>query len=369
MKKLAVIGASYLQEPLLLKAKEMGIETHCFAWEEGATCKTIADVFYPISIIEKEKILKKCQEIGIDAITSIASDVAVITVCYVAQEMNLISNPYDKVAVTTNKLAMRECFKLSEVDSPRFTLAHSGYDISGFRFPLIVKPTDRSGSRGVMKISAVTELESAITRAKAESFSHEAIIEEYITGAEVSVESVSWQGKHYIITITDKVTTGEPHFVELQHHQPSMLSDEIQNKIKEQTASGLDALGIKYGASHSEFKITDDGQVYVIEIGARMGGDFIGSDLVKLSTGYDFLKGIIEIAFGSFSEPKSIQHKCSGVYFLSKETEHLMPFFVSPKSFPEIVRSEITDNDLRKLQSSSDRSGYLIYQSDKKMLI
>ena len=92
MKKLAIIGASYLQQPLIEKAKSLGIETHVFAWKCGDIGEEIADVFYPISIVEKEEILAKCREIGIDGVCSIASDLAAITVNYVASEMGLAGN-------------------------------------------------------------------------------------------------------------------------------------------------------------------------------------------------------------------------------------------------------------------------------------
>jgi biotin carboxylase len=369
--KLAIIGASYLQLPLVQKAHNMGIETICFAWENGAVCKDIADQFYPISIIDKEAILRKCQEIGIDGITTIASDTAVVTVNYVASRMGLISNPIEYSEKTTNKYLMRQCFMENNVPSPKFTLVDNGnqYQIKGFKFPLIVKPTDRSGSRGVEKVLDPVQLEEAICRAQKESFENKAIIEEFVTGREISVESISYHGEHYILQITDKVTTGAPFFVELEHHQPSTLSDEIKDKIKAVVKHALDALCIQYGASHSELKITEDGDIRVIEIGARMGGDFIGSNLVQLSTGYDFLKGVVEVALGDFHEPVITESHHSGVYFLCEETKHILPIIQKWKNYPEIVEAEITDSELRHIECSGDRSGYFIYQSDKKFQV
>lgn len=364
-KKLAIIGGSYLQLPIVKKAKDMGIEIHCFSWRNGAICADVADFFYPISIIEKEEILKKCQEIEIDGITTIASDTAVVTVNYVASRMGLRSNPDEYSEVTTNKYKMRQCFMDNDVPSPKFALVDNDnhYQISGFKFPLIVKPTDRSGSRGVEKVLDPVQLEEAIIRARKESFEHKAIIEEFVTGREVSVESISYQGKHYILQITDKVTTGAPFFVELEHHQPSSLPENIKLRIKEIVLHALDALHIKYGASHSELKITEDGDIKVIEIGARMGGDFIGSNLVQLSTGYDFLKGVIEVALGEFHEPQIAEHSFSGVYFLSEETKELKSIIENWNMYPEIVEAEITDPQLRYIECSGDRSGYLIYKS------
>ena len=92
MKKLAIIGASYLQLPLILKAKDLGLETHVFAWAAGDVGEEAADHFYPISITEKDLILEECRKIGISGICSIASDLAVLTVNYVAENMGLTGN-------------------------------------------------------------------------------------------------------------------------------------------------------------------------------------------------------------------------------------------------------------------------------------
>jgi biotin carboxylase len=369
MKKLAIIGASYLQLPLVLKAKEVDVETHCFAWEDGAVCREFADYFYPISILEKEQILEVCQRVEIDGITTIASDAAVPTVCFVAGKMGLTGNNFNDSSVATDKYLMRKQFAEFQVSSPKFVIANGDYAVENFRLPLIVKPTDRSGSRGVMKINNFVDLQAAVERAQQESFTQQAIIEEYISGSEVSVESISWQGKHFILAITDKVTTEEPYFVELEHHQPSNLPVEIQQKIKKETLKALTALNIKYGASHAEFKITKEGEIFVIEVGARMGGDFIGSHLVKLSTGYDFLKGVIDVSLGYFEEP-DLQHSiCAGVYFLCKETERLLPVIQNFPDYPEIVEAEIADTELHAIQCSADRSGYFIYQAQKRFVL
>lgn len=369
-KKLVIIGASYLQMPLVLKAKEMGIESICFAWENGAVCKDICDHFYPVSTVDKESILRICREIGIDGITTIASDVAVLTVNYVAEKMGLVGNPDKYSQTATNKYLMRQCFMEHNVPSPKFCMTDGTIPeiTNTFRYPFIVKPTDRSGSRGVEKVDEAKELQAAIERACKESFQKKAVIEEFVKGREISVESISYQGVHHILQITDKVTTEAPFFVELEHHQPSTLPDDIKQRVKEIVLNALDALHIQNGASHAELKITKDGDIRVIEIGARMGGDFIGSDLVKLSTGYDFLKGVIEVALGDFEEPKLTERKHSGVYFLCKETEKLKSIIENYTNYPEIVRAEIIDTELREIECSADRSGYFIYKSNHKII-
>ena len=370
-KKIAIIGASYLQLPLVLKAREMGLGTVCFAWLDGAVAQGACDKFYPISITEKEKILDVCRTERIVAVATIATDVAVPTVAHVAARLNLVGNTPESAYISTNKYAMRKALCASSVRCPQFVKIQDARQVAArtaaLRFPLIVKPCDRSGSAGVSKVETVAELLSASETALALAFGHEAIIEEFIAGVEVSVETISWQGTHHVLAITDKVTTGAPHFVELAHHQPSRHPPEVQAEIKRQTRVALTALGIDYGASHAEFLITAEGQVFVTEVGARMGGDFIGSDLVPLSTGYDFLKGVIEVACGTFSPPNVHSGRCAGVWFFSKKTMQVLEYIQKRSQYPEIVRAEVSSMELPELTKSADRSGYFIYQGDRRM--
>ena len=319
--------------------------------------------------MNKETILEKCSQISIDGVVSIASDVAVTTVCFVAERLGLISNEYSDVLACTNKYEMRKRFTEHNINCPKFISTDNIETEINLKFPVILKPVDRSGSRGVTKVNKKDEFDVAFVRAQSESFLGKVIVEEYITGYEVSVETISWQGNHHVLAITDKDTTGEPFFVELAHHQPSLLPDFIKNRIKIETIKTLDSLNVKYGASHAEFKITNDGKVFAIETGARMGGDFIGSDLVKLSTGYDFVKGVIEIALGEFNEPTRLFNKFSGVYFISAETERLLSLLESDFQHNWIIEKSVISKELKKAQCSADRSGYIIYQADKKIII
>lgn len=368
MKTLAIIGASYLQLPVVRRAKEMGIRTICFAWAEGAVCKEVADIFYPISIVEKEQILEICKHEHIDGICTIASDTAAPTVAYVAEQMGLVGNSYESAVRANDKYLMRNAFMEAGILCPLYQMVKSVDEElnDAFTYPLIIKPTDRSGSLGVTKVSDYNSRKYALQTALDYSFKHEAIVEEYIEGREISVEFISYNGVHYPLQITDKVTTGAPHFVEIAHHQPANLTQAQYDEIYELTKRALTALSVTNGASHSEYRITKDGKIYVMEIGARMGGDFIGSDLVQLSTGYDFLRGVIEVALGTFTAPQVTEHNYSGVYFLSEATAHLKPI-IEQHALPEIVKAEITDSTLRPLACSGDRSGYLIYKSDKKL--
>lgn len=368
MKKIAIIGASYLQRPLVEKAKEMGLYVLCFAWKDGAVCDSISDEFFPISIVEKDEILKICQGKNIDGVCTVASDVAAPTVAYIAEKMGLEGNSYEAALNANNKFLMREILSKASIPCPQYVMITDESQIQDlkFQYPLIVKPSDRSGSLGVSKVVNEKEMADAVKIALQYSFKHQAMVEEYVEGREISVEFISYKGKHYPLQITDKVTTGAPHFVELEHHQPASLSKEMFDKIYSLTDNALTSLGLTNGASHSEYRITDDGRIVVMEIGGRMGGDFIGTDLVRLSTGYDFVKGVIEVALGTFEKPVLSENNCSGVYFLCKETPEVLKYIENKEKYPQIVAAEITENELKNVTCSAERSGYFMYKSDKR---
>lgn len=370
MKKIVIIGANSFQNPLILKAKEMGFETHVFAWQDGSVGERTADYFYPISIVEKEQILEKCKEIKPDGICTIASDLANITVQYLAERLGLPCNSADSIFISTNKYAMREAFYKNGVPSPKFAKVAETDDmdsvIKDMCFPLIVKPTDRSGSRGITKVNAPDEIKAAVQAAVKDSFEKKAIIEEYLDGDEYSCECISYQGAHTVLAITKKYTTGYPHFIETGHLEPAPLDEEMCDKIRQEIPKALNALKIQNGASHSEFKITEDGEIRIIEIGARMGGDCIGSHLVQLSTGYDFVKMVIQTALGR--EPELIrtqQPMCAGIRFIFSRKD-LKIYLEQKKKNPEMIvyTSEIEEVGKHEVVDSSTRFGYFIMASD-----
>lgn len=294
------------------------------------------------------------------------------TVAHVAHQLGLIGNSEHSAYISTNKYTMREALAASGANCPRFarvcSLAEALRAASSMHFPLIIKPCDRSGSMGVCKLNNQTELEQAVAAALTCSFCKEAVLEEFIEDVrEISIEGISFAGTHYALAVTDKVTTGAPHYVELGHHQPSDLPQHLIDEAIRQVKLGVKALGIEYGASHPELMITPDGRVYVTEIGARMGGDFIGSDLVQLSTGYDFLRGVIDVALNQFQEPQRSLNKCAGVWFYAPETQWVKDFIQVPEQHPEIVKSELHEDQLKPLTRSADRAGFFIYQSNHRI--
>lgn len=363
--KLAILGAGKWQLPICLKAKDMDIETHCFSWEEGAIAKDSVDFFYPISLVEKELILEECRRIGVDGVVTCASDFATEVSCWVAEHLSLNTNPYQTVVNIHDKAWVRERTKnITSISHPK-TFSDSLDNLSLSFFPCIVKPIHGNGKRGVWYVDGPETLEqikSCVEYNKDEA----AIVEQFIIGKEYSVESLTYHGKHFVVQITEKVSDGAPHFVELAHHQPASISEDCRQKLIVAVCDILSAVGYVNGPSHIELKVTSDGEIYLIDLNPRGGGDYISTHLVPLSTNCDFNKEIINIALNKYdaSAYPYKQVAFSGVYFLTKQTEYLLPFF--KENIPCIVQKEYNESISTSI-NNNDRNGYMIYRDSKKL--
>jgi biotin carboxylase len=310
-------------------------------------------------------------------------------VCHVADALGLVGNSLDCNRVSTNKHLMRRAFERGGDPSPKsvaIRLAQEGeadaaadavivdpneldtFDPAslGLQYPLIVKPVDRSGSRGITKVYRAEELGPAIEHAKSQGFVKQALVEEFAEGKEYSAECLSLNGEHHVLAITEKFTTGSPHFIETGHLEPCGLSPQLYKKAEETVIRALDSLGLKLGASHAEFRIDHNGMVRMIEVGGRMGGDFIGSDLVMLTTGVDYVKAVIACAV---NEPVDLSVRphagAAGVRFLFGQ-EDLAALETLRREHPDyLVRWEVHDTS-EAVHDSSDRHGYFLMKADRR---
>lgn len=366
--KLAIIGAGFIGKIIAQQAAEMGVETHCFAWENGAVAKDVVDYFYSISVTEKDAILKECIRIGVDGVIAAAS-VAIVTAAYVAQKMGLNGNPIEVAEVIGDKYRNREVTKgvpgLSEIP---FHLVRRPEDVESMEFPIVLKPIDAGGKIGLSVMKKREDMEDAFRYAE-ESGHKKLIAEEFLEGGrEYSVESLSFHGKHYILQITDKVSGGPPHCVELSHHQPANLEEDMRKQAETVVAGILTAVGIENGPCHTEIKIVD-GKIYLIEVNGRLGGGHISHPLVELSTGYPYIKGVIQVALDCLEpiETDRFLHNYASVFFVTKQTEYLKPVFDCCEKYDWCYRKHVETHELIILKKNDGyRMNYFIYYSKDK---
>ena len=301
MKKLMIVGASILQLPAIIKAKEMGLHVAVVDFNPQAIGIQYADQYYNASTMDENAVLAAAEDYMPDGIMTLATDMPMRGVSKASDKLHLHSISYETALKATDKYDMIKAFKEQNVPSPWFFVVDSLEElkshVADMMFPCIIKPTDNAGSHGVAKVNCIQELLDNYEYAHSCSRHGKVIVEEYLDGPEVSVEVMVVDGDVNILQITDKITTEAPHFVEMGHTQPSQLSQEIRDAISRVTVAACKAVGIDKGPAHVEMKVTERGPV-MIELGARMGGDNITTHLVPLSSGIDMVKATIKVALG-----------------------------------------------------------------------
>lgn len=320
MKKFLILGGSEFQIPLIKKAKELGYYVGVIDINDNSPAFKYADKKYKASLKDKETVLEFAKEFEPDGITVGMVDIAVPTCAYVATQLNLPGIDEQTAKKVTDKYEMIKAFDKCKVPHPWYkyvsksdVIYHKEIKVS---FPAIVKPVDMAGSRGIFLVNDEKELYQSIEKSSKASDRGDIIVEEYMDGPEVSVELVVKNGKPYVIQITDKTTSGAPHFAEIGHLQPSQLPASTLEKVKEVACRAAISLDLQNSLGHAEIKITSNGPK-MVEIGARAGGDGIGEQLVELSTGVSFPEMAIQIAMGEeIVIPDKIENKASCIRFI-----------------------------------------------------
>lgn len=363
---LAIIGAGEGALPIINKAKEMGLTTIAYG-RNDSLAKDQVDIFIEENNFDIHFIAESCKGLHVNAIMP-SSELSTEVAARVAHEALLLGNEVENGFGGKNKYFMRtKVAKLNSVKQPKFQLYHNGIEVS---YPVVVKSVDACGKRGVSIAYNDTDLEKATEVARYNSSDGSAIVEEYLKGGqEYSIECLSYgKGQHQVIQYTEKESAGPPHFVEVGHHQPANLSDQMKSRIDKAAWDILEILGLNCGMAHLELKIINN-EIYFIEVGARGGGDHISDILTPLSTGFDYYKAAIECHLGIY-QPCTIHNRAyTGLYFHSKQNERLKPLFEQAKIADWCVKNTVVKDEFDEATSNvgASNSGYIIYCSDHKI--
>lgn len=370
MLKLGIIGAGRMASVFANRCHDLGIESHAFAWTDGAYAKDDVDYFHDVSVLDIDAIEKIAKEVRLDGVVA-TTELTIYPAAEIAHRLGLAGHDPKIAKVITDKYRNREATKhVSGLHHPKYCLIdqNSKLDELDISYPVIVKPTSEGGKRGVTVVNSENELMAAIDYAVHEKKdSSKIVIEEYIAGGqEYSVESLSTGGKHAIIQITRKQSSGAPHCVELGHHQPAQDILSIRDEIVSVMERALVAVGVSEGCCHSEIKIVD-GKIYLIEFNARPGGDFISYPLTELSTGYPYITGIINCALGRLELPNTAEFKSdfAGVIFLTKLNPEFDELFRSADVKDWLVKKHVSELDTTDYDhNSAYTANYIMYHSD-----
>ena len=370
-KSVLIFGVGPLQKSIIDRAKLMGLYTIGIDPAADATCKDEVDAFEIVGGQDFDGTMAVAKKYQIDAIVTAATDKPLVMMARVAKELNLPFYSVETAQWSTDKFQMKERFELGGVPHAQGRLISKVEEAEGLVFPVIVKPRDNSGSRGVKLCRDKNELQISIDEALENSKLDTVLVEEFIEGPEYSIESLHHDGKSEVIQFTEKKTTEFPYNVELGHIQPANISDENKQKIREIISKIGKALNFENCPSHTELKINDRG-IFVIETSPRLGGDYITSTLTPLSTGVNLEDELLKISLGEKINPtpKAVQY--SGVRFFSfKEDSVIMhvPNEEFVKGWPHVVDFSfaLKEGDrVNRITSSLNRYGQLILQAGNR---
>lgn len=303
-KTILIIGGGLLQVPIIQTAKTMRLHTVVADMNPSSIGFQIADEAILMSTKDVEGMVREskkfAQNSSIHGVITAGTD-ASMTVAAVASALQLPGIRFVDAEAASNKVKMRQRLKEFGMPIPRFAAVWSLQDakdaLDSLTFPLVMKPADNMGARGVIKVTNKDDLPTAFRHAKRFCPTGELILEEYMEGPELSVDALAFQGQIRMTGIADRIIEREPYFIEVGHNMPSAMSKEILNEVERVMAGGMRALGIHLGAGKGDIKVTKDG-VKIGEIAARLSGGFMSAFTYPLSSGVNLNRAALLISLG-----------------------------------------------------------------------
>lgn len=316
-KAILIFGVGELQLSIINRANAMGLFTVGIDPCEDAFAKNACQAFEVVGGQDYEKTLAVAKKYNVSAVVTAATDKPLVMMARIAKELNLPFYSVETAQWSTDKYQMKQRFIEGGVPCARGRLIHNADEAKDLFFPVICKPRDNSGSRGVKLCRDIQELQECIDEALQYSHLDTVLVEEFIEGQEYSIESLHYNGKTEIIQFTEKRTTEFPYNVELGHKQPANLSENERQLIRNVISKIADCMHFENCPSHTELKINKRG-IFVIETSPRLGGDYITSTLTPLSTGINIEDQLLHIALGEKVDTTTGRvENASAVCFLS----------------------------------------------------
>lgn len=373
MKTVMILGGSASEVPVIRRALEMGHKVVLVDRDDkspGFKEDVIAEHY---SIADKDKILELAQKYNIDGILA-SVDAGVRPTAYVCKVMGLPGISEEAAFMGTDKVAMRKRLKERGVPVPEFYIVKTKDDyldaISKFSDVCIVKAADSSGSRGIYKLKDLNDradIDYAYNYCREFSSTGALLIEEFMVGPEICVETLSSNGVCYPIQITDQMHKEPPYFTDCGYSQPTSLNSETTEIIRKIAIDANIAIENYQGSSCTEMIITKDGPK-VVELGVRLAGDFMTTAMVPLSCGVDMPGSVVKIALGEDIDPTHKFNKASCVRYYMKERVGTIKKVVGIKEARALEGVQAVEilkdvcEEATPLRKSSDRLGLVITQ-------
>lgn len=305
MKKLLMLGGSLYQTFAIKEAKRLGYYVITCDYLPGNPGHKYADEYHNVSTVDKEAVLKLATELEVDGIVAYASDPAAPTAAYVCEKLGLPTSPYKSVEILSNKDLFRDFLQKNKFNCPKamgFTRYEDAWaHIDEFRLPVMVKPVDSSGSKGINKLTDKSQLKEFVEDALSYSRGKRFIIEEFISkkGHQISGDAFSVDGKLVFHCLGNEFydPNCDKDFAPLGECWPFQMDHKYIEDLEQQLQRLMSLLNMKSNAYNVEAIVGEDDKVYLLELGARSGGSLI-PQVVEYATGINMVTWVIQAAAG-----------------------------------------------------------------------
>ena len=305
MKKLLLLGGSRYLLPVIEKAHKLGVYVITCDYLPDNIAHKYSDEYHNVSIVDKEAVLALARELNIDGILSFATDPGVITASYVASKLNLPGCPYESVSILQNKDKFREFLRENNFNVPQAI----GFDsiekaikgITNFCFPVIVKPVDSAGSKGVSRVDDLADLRQAVDKAFKNSLSKKIIIETYLEKMGCSSDTDCFSVNDELIFASFDCQYFDDNAVNpytpSSYSWPSDMSIAAQRELRSELQRLIKLLHLGTSIYNVETRVCTDGKAYIMEVSPRGGGNRL-SEMLFMSCGEDLIEANIRGALG-----------------------------------------------------------------------
>lgn len=297
-----MLGGGFLQTYVIREAKKCGYYVLVLDGDPNAMGYAYADEHAVINIVDEEACLAYAREKQVDGVLTAATDFSVLTMSHIAESMGLPGINYKSAKIIKNKAEVRKVLFEAKADDTGYSYEIGSIEeaekiLSEITFPRMVKPVDGSGSRGASRVDRAKDFVKACEFAMSGSITHRAVAEPFVNGREYGVESFVNQGEIHVLGVMQKDMTQPPYYAELGHAIPSGLPAAVEEKVKNCVRTAIKALGVNHGSVNMDLLINSD-DVHIVDIGARMGGNLIGSHIIPKGTGIAYMRNMVRAAVG-----------------------------------------------------------------------
>lgn len=304
-KKVLMLGGLRYLIPVIQVAHELGYYVITCDYLPNNIAHKYADEYHNISITDKNAVLKLARELKVDGVMSFAVDPGVLTAAYVCEELGLPGSPYASIQILQNKDLFRSFLEKNGFNTPKSHGYHSLNevlsDIKSFQWPVIVKPVDSAGSKGVTRVDKISNLEEAITCALKNSLSHRFIIEEFIEqqGCSSDSDAFSINGELKFISFSNQYFDNKAAnpYTPSAFSWPSSMPCNKQEELASEIQRLLQLLHMNTSIYNIETRIGTDNKAYIMEVSPRGGGNRL-SEMLRYATNTDLIKNAVRAAVG-----------------------------------------------------------------------